>query len=104
MEFEARSTGDPREECLIESDAAVDLPGIAFPSSRPHVMLWPSAPSGKRPRLPMSSVASEGCVVTAFHGTGTNLARLDEAEYGVRALADRDLALYVARHKSVFFR
>ena len=39
VEFGARSTGDPREERLIDCDAAVHLPGIAFPSSRPHVML-----------------------------------------------------------------
>ena len=65
---------------------------------------WPSAPSGRRQRLPMYSAVSGGCVATAFRGTGTIWPDWDEIEYGARALANRDLALDVARHKAVFFR
>ena len=103
VEFGARSTGDPREERLIECDAAVHLPGIAFPSSRPHVML------AQRTFWEKATAAHVFCRQRWMRGDRLSrhwhdLVRLDEAEYGVRALDDRDLALDVARHKSVFFR
>ena len=39
VEFGARSTGEPRQECPIECDAAPYIPEIAFPSVRTLVML-----------------------------------------------------------------
>ena len=103
VEFGARSTGDPREERLIECDAAVHLPGIAFLSSRPHVML------AERTFWEKATAAHVFCRQRRMRGDRLSrhwydLVRLDEAEYGARALADRGLALDVARHKSVFFR
>lgn len=103
VEFGARSTGDPREERPIECDAAVHLPGIAFPSSHPHVML------AERTFWEKATAAHVFCRQHRMRGDRLSrhwydLVRLDEAEYGVRALADRGLALDVAHHKSVFFR
>ena len=103
VEFGARSTGDPREERLIECDAAADLPGITFPSSRPHVML------AERTFWEKATAAHVFCRQRRMRGDRLSrhwhdLVRLGEMEYGVRALADRDLARDVARHKSVFFR
>ena len=39
VEFGARSSGEPRDERLIECDAAPLIPGVRFPSARAHVML-----------------------------------------------------------------
>ena len=103
VEFGARATGEPREERPIECDAADHLPGIVFPSARPHVMLaehtfWEKA-----------TAAHVYCRQQRARGERLSrhwhdLVRLDETEYGQRALADRDLALSVARHKAMFFR
>ena len=38
VEFGARATGEPREEHVIECDAAGHVPGVVFPTARPHVM------------------------------------------------------------------
>lgn len=39
VEFGARSTGEPRMTRLVECEAAVHLPDIAFPTASPSVML-----------------------------------------------------------------
>ena len=39
VEFGARATGEPREEHVIECDAAGHVPGVVFPTARTHVML-----------------------------------------------------------------
>ena len=103
VEFGARSTGDPREERLIECDAAIHLAEIAFPSARPHVML------AERTFWEKATAAHVFCRQQRIRGDRLSrhwydLIRLDEIEYGTRALANRDLALDVARHKAVFFR
>jgi len=103
VEFGARSTGDPREKRLIECDAAIHLAEIAFPSARPHVML------AERTFWEKATAAHVFCRQQRIRGDRLSrhwydLIRLDEIEYGTRALADRDLALDVARHKAVFFR
>lgn len=103
VEFGARSTGEPREECLIECDAAIHLADIAFPSARPHVML------AERTFWEKATAAHVFCRQRRMRGDRLSrhwydLVRLDEIEYGTRALADHDLALDVARHKAVFFR
>ena len=103
VEFGARSTGDPREERLIECDAAIHLAEITFPSARPHVML------AERTFWEKATAAHVFCRQQRIRGDRLSrhwydLIRLDEIEYGTRALADRDLALDVAHHKAVFFR
>ena len=103
VEFGARSTGEPREERLIECDAAIHLADIAFPSSHPYVML------AERTFWEKATAAHVFCRQRRMRGDRLSrhwydLVRLDAIEYGTRALADRDLALDVARHKAVFFR
>ena len=103
VEFGARSTGDPREERLIERDAATHLENIELPSARPRVML------AERTFWEKATAAHVFCRQRRMRGDRLSrhwydLVRLDEIEYGARALANRDLALDVARHKAVFFR
>ena len=103
VEFGARSTGDPREERLIRCDAAANLPDVAFPSARLHVM------SAERTFWEKATAAHVFCRQQRMRGDRLSrhwydLVRLDDTDHGVRALADHHLALDVARHKAVFFR
>lgn len=103
VEFGARATGEPRERLSIGCDAAPHLEGAALPTARPYVMLaertfWEKATSMHvfcRQRRKRGDRLSRH-----WH----DLARLDEAGIGDRALTDRDLAVSVARHKAKFFR
>ena len=102
VEFGARSTGEPYVKRQVKCDAADLVPGIVFPSAHLSVMvaertLWEKATSmhvfchrkrGRGNRLSRH-----------WH----DLVRLDDAGYGEKAFADRDLALSVARHKSILF-
>ena len=103
VEFGARATGEPHERRPVACDAAVHLPDIVFPTARPSVMLaertfWEKATAmhvfccqqrRRRERLSRH-----------WH----DVVRLDEAGFAGKALADRGLALSVARHKAAFFR
>ncbi|MXW67991.1 MAG: nucleotidyl transferase AbiEii/AbiGii toxin family protein [Gemmatimonadales bacterium] len=103
VEFGARATGEPRRERTIECDAAEFLPDVRFPSAQPSVML------AERTFWEKATAIHVFCRRRRQRGTRLSrhwhdLARLDDAGYVERALADRELARAVARHKSVFFR
>ena len=103
VEFGARATGEPHENRPVACDAAPHLPDIVFPTVSPSVMLaertfWEKATAMHvfcRQQRPRGDRLSRH-----WH----DLARLDETGYARRALADRSLALSVARHKAAFFR
>ena len=102
VDFGARSTGEPHTVRTVVCDAAAHLPGLSFPEARPAVMLaertfWEKATS--------MHVYCQG------RGRGErwsrhwhDLVRLDDAGIAAKALADRELARSVARHKGMFFR
>ena len=103
VEFGARSTGEPHEPRFIESEAAGLVPDIRFPTARPSVMLpqrtfWEKATAihvfCRRPRHRGTRLSRH------WH----DLVRLDDAGYAASAFSDPELALAVARHKSMFFR
>lgn len=103
VEFGARSIGEPREERLCECDAASYVPDVAFPSVRPFVML------AERTFWEKATAVHVFCQQQRSRGERLSrhwydLVRLDGIGYAERALANRDLALSVARHKSLFFR
>jgi hypothetical protein len=81
LEFGARSTGEPCERRPVSCDAAVHLPAI-------HVF----------------------CMGGRFRGAERfsrhwyDVTSLDRTGFADSAIADRDLAQRVARHKSIFFR
>ncbi len=103
VEFGARSTGEPRQERLIECDAAPYVPEIAFPSVRTLVML------AERTFWEKATAVHVFCRQQRCRGERLSrhwhdLVRLDDAGIAERALANRNLALSVARHKAMFFR
>ena len=103
VEFGARSIGEPREERLCECDAASYVPDVSFPSVRPFVMVaertfWEKATAVHVYCQQQRSRAER------LSRHWYDLARLDDMGFAERAMADRALALSVARHKSMFFR
>ena len=102
VEFGARSTGEPRQERRTECDAATFLPDIIFPSARPAVML------AERTFWEKATAIHVFCRQQRHRGARLSrhwhdLVRLDDAGHAAKALADRNLALSVARHKAAFF-
>ena len=103
VDFGARSTGDPHTVESVVCDAAAILPDLAFPEATTTVMLaertfWEKATS-------MHVYCLQGRVRgDRWSRHWHDLVRLDDAGIAARALADRELALSVARHKAMFFR
>ena len=96
-------TGDPREERLIECDAAPYLTEVAFPTVRTLVM------QAERTFWDKATAVHVFCRQQRRRGGRFSrhwhdLVRLDDADLVATALADRPLAQAVARHKSMFFR
>ena len=102
VEFGARSTGEPHTSRPVVCDAAAFLPDLVFPETRPSTML------AERTFWEKATAVHVYCHQHRRRGERLSrhwhdLARLDEAGIAKSALADRELALAVARHKSMFF-
>ena len=102
VEFGARSTGEPCEVRLVACDAAAFLPDLAFPVARPSVML------AERTFWEKAMAMHVFCRQERRRGERLSrhwhdLVRLDDAGFAATALANRALALAVARHKAMFF-
>ena len=102
VEFGARSTGEPHTVHPVVCDAAAHLPDLVFPAAHPAVML------AERTFWEKATAIHVFCRQERRRGERLSrhwhdLARLDEAGIAAHALADRPLALSVARHKAMFF-
>jgi hypothetical protein len=103
VDFGARSTGDPHTVKSVVCDTAAVLPDLRFPEAKTTVMLaertfWEKATS-------MHVYCLQGRVRgERWSRHWHDLVRLDDAGIAAGALADRELALSVARHKAMFFR
>ena len=102
VEFGARSTGQPHKIHPVVCDAAALLPDLAFPEASPAVML------AERTFWEKATAIHVFCRQERYRGERLSrhwhdLVRLDEAGITGHALADRSLALSVARHKAIFF-
>ncbi len=103
IEFDARATGEPREERIITCDAAKFLSGdVKFPSAHASVLL------AERTFLEKATAIHVFCLQERRRGERLSrhwhdLVRLDNAGYADKALASRQLACAVARHKAMFF-
>ena len=102
IEFGARSTGEPHKTVPVVCDAAAHLPDLKFPEACPTVML------AERTFWEKATAVHVFCRQKRRRGERLSrhwhdLARLDETGLVENALADRELALSVARHKAIFF-
>ena len=102
VEFGARSTGEPYVERPVKCYAADIVPEILFPSTTLSAMV------AERTFWEKATALDTFC--RRKRGRGNRLSRhwhdvvrLDDAGYAEKAIADRGLALSVARHNSVFF-
>lgn len=102
IEFGARSTGEPHVSQRVVCDTAMHLPSLKFPEAQPNTML------ASRTFWEKATAAHVYCRQERRRGERLSrhwhdLARLDEAGIAASALADRELARAVARHKKIFF-
>ena len=103
IDFGARSTGEPRDVHTVRCDAAEYIPGVSFPTARPHVMV------AERTFWEKATAVHAFCRMRSGRGERLSrhwydLVRLDDAGYADSALKDRDLGVAVARHKFRLFR
>ncbi len=102
VEFGARSTGEPHAVRPVLCDAAALLPDLVFPEAEPNVML------AERTFWEKATAMHIYCRQERRRGERLSrhwhdVARLDDADIVASTLADRPLALSVARHKAIFF-
>ena len=104
LEFGARSTGEPSERRSVTCDAAPHLPEISFPEASPRVM------RPERTFWEKATAIHVYCRGGRFRGTERfsrhwyDLDSLSHTPFFESAIADREIALCVARHKKIFFR
>ena len=104
LEFGARSTGEPSEARAVVCDAAAYLPEVTFPSTRaatmrPERTFWEKATA--------IHVFCRGGKLRGDERVSRHwydVAALDNGGFATAAIADRELAHRVARHKNIFFR
>lgn len=102
IEFGARSTGEPHVVHPVVCDAAAHLSELVFPEAHPTVMI------AERTFWEKATAVHVYCRQQRRRGERLSrhwhdLARLDRVGVASRALADRELAQSVARHKAMFF-
>jgi hypothetical protein len=103
LEFGARSTGEPTEARGVVCDASTALPELEFPRATPRVM------RAERTFWEKATAMHVYCAQGRFRGGERfsrhwhDLCRLHDAGVAGRAIADRELAQRVARHKGAFF-
>jgi hypothetical protein len=103
LEFGARSTGEPSEQCSIRCDAAAYLKNVEFPTATPQVM------RAERTFWEKATAIHVFCAQGEFRGGDRfarhwhDITRLDGAGFADAAIANKALAGAVADHKSVFF-
>lgn len=104
LEFGARSTGEPTNNIVISCDADLTTKNLVFPKSTVKVM------TAERTFWEKATAIHTICVGGKIRRRGNlarhwyDLMRLDKTGIADRAFVDRNLALSVAEHQSVFFR
>lgn len=103
VEFGARSTGEPFEHRPVRCDAAEYLPELVFPAvaaraMRPERTFWEKATA-----IHVFCAQGEFRGGERFARHWHDVTRLDASGFVDTAIADRALAVAVARHKAIFF-
>lgn len=103
LEFGARATGEPWESLPVVCDAAAHVPQLVFPSAVPQVMRI------ERTFWEKATAIHVFCAQGRFRGAERfarhwhDVARLGDGGHASRAIADPDIAIAVAHHKTAFF-
>ncbi len=104
LEFGARSTGEPFERRSVTCDAAAHLQDVIFPEAAPTVMCPERTFWEKATAIHVFCRGGRFRGAERFSRHWYDVASLDRTGFAESAIADRDLAKRVARHKSTFFR
>lgn len=102
LEFGGRATGEPHQRHVVTCDIAPVIDGIAFPVAQPLVM------SAERTFWEKATAAHVYCSQGRLRGEHYSrhwydLAAMANSGHAQAAIADRELAHAVAKHKSMFF-
>lgn len=103
LEFGARSTGEPTETRGIVCDASGALPELEFPRAVPRVMRAERTFWEKATATHVYCAQHRFRAGVRFSRHWHDLCRLHSAGIAGRAIANRELAQQVARHKGAFF-
>lgn len=102
LEFGGRATGEPHQRHVVTCDIAPVIDGIAFPVAQPLVMsaertFWEKATAAH-------VYSSQGRLRgERYSRHWYDLAAMANSGHAQAAIADRELAHAVAKHKSMFF-
>lgn len=102
LEFGAKSTGEPCSTIDVQCDAAPALPELIFPTSSPRVMKVERTFWEKATAVHVMSVGGK-LRKERYSRHWYDLVQLDARGHATTALAAKDVADQVARHKAVFF-
>ncbi|ELK0936228.1 nucleotidyl transferase AbiEii/AbiGii toxin family protein [Pseudomonas aeruginosa] len=102
LEFGGRATGEPHQVHHVTCDIAEHLPGFLFPTASPLVM------SVSRTFWEKATAAHVFCAQGRIRGERYarhwhDLAAIARSPHFATAVADREVAIAVAHHKSHFF-
>ena len=102
LEFGGRATGRPHQRHVVTCDIAPVIDEIAFPAAQPLVM------SAERTFWEKATAAHVYCSQGRLRGERYSrhwydLAAMANSGHAQAAIADRELAQAVAKHKSMFF-
>lgn len=102
LEFGGRATGEPHQIHDVACDIAEHIPDIVFPIASPRVM------NVSRTFWEKATAAHVFCAQGRIRGERYarhwhDLAAIARSPYFSSVIADRDVAIAVARHKSYFF-
>jgi Nucleotidyl transferase AbiEii toxin, Type IV TA system len=102
LEFGGRATGEPHQVLPVTCEMEGHLPGVSFPAASPLVMtvsrtFWEKA-TAAHVYCAQGRIRSER-YARHWH----DLAAIGRSGYFADAIADRGVAVTVARHKSLFF-
>jgi hypothetical protein len=102
LEFGARATGEPHRVHSVDCDIAASIPNVIFPTAKPLVM------AAERTFWEKATAMHVYCLQGKLRGERYSrhwydLAAIAASSHYADALADRELALQVAEHKSAYF-
>jgi len=102
LEFGGRATGEPHQVIPVTCDMDGHIPNVSFPTASPLVM------SVARTFWEKATAAHVYCAQGRIRGERYarhwhDLAAIARSQYFAGIIADREVAVSVARHKSFFF-
>src|SRR5579859_5331159 len=104
LEFGGRSTGEPASSHEVVCDMAPLLPDLLFPTGTPRTMEISRIFWEKATAIHVYCLQGKEKLAERFSRHLHDLACLREKGYTAQAIAAKDVAQTVARHKAMFFR